>query len=195
MTSKSTCMTNTGERRRSSRRVLPMRSSRRFIRFLDGNRAIGRLLINLLFVADGVLSRPFFYLSLYLKENRADYYAALQRVRTHGDWEGWLRFYLIGVEAVARQATQTTQALSTLFQEDEARVRLVGRSAGTALRGVRRTPPPSYCLDDSPYTGSRPDVARHPARDGETGNEVVSRGKSRVERGDECMRTIASSSC
>ena len=102
--------------------------------FLDGNGRIGRLLINLLFVADGVLSRPFFYLSLYLNENRADYYDALQRVRTHGDWEGWLRFYLVGVEAVARQATQTTQALSTLFREDEARVRLVGRSAGTALR-------------------------------------------------------------
>jgi Fic family protein len=102
--------------------------------FLDGNGRIGRLLISLLFVADGVLRRPFFYLSLYLKENRADYYDALQRVRTHGDWEGWLHFYLVGVEAVARQATQTTQALSTLFQEDEARVRLVGRSAGTALR-------------------------------------------------------------
>lgn len=102
--------------------------------FLDGNGRLGRLLISLLFVADGVLRRPFFYLSLYLKENRSDYYDALQRVRTHGDWEGWLRFYLVGVEAVARQATHTTQALSSLFREDEVRVRLVGRSAATALR-------------------------------------------------------------
>ncbi len=102
--------------------------------FLDGNGRLGRLLISLMFVADGLLERPFFYLSLYLRENRADYYDALQRVRTHGDWEGWLRFYLVGVEVVARQATETTQALSTLFSDDEARVRLVGRSAGTALR-------------------------------------------------------------
>jgi Fic family protein len=102
--------------------------------FLDGNGRIGRLLISLMFVADGLLTRPFFYLSLYLRENRGDYYDALQRVRTHGDWEGWLRFFLVGVEAVARQATDTTQALSALFQEDEMRVRLLGRSASTALR-------------------------------------------------------------
>jgi Fic family protein len=102
--------------------------------FLDGNGRVGRLLVSLLFAADGVLQQPFFYLSLYLKENRADYYDALQRVRTHGDWEGWVRFYLIGVEAVARQATQTTQALFALLRDDEARVRGVGRSAGTALR-------------------------------------------------------------
>jgi Fic family protein len=102
--------------------------------FLDGNGRVGRLLVSLLFVADGVLQQPFFYLSLYLKENRADYYEALQRVRTHGDWEGWIRFYLIGVEAVARQATRTTQVLLALFRDDEARVFGVGRSAGTALR-------------------------------------------------------------
>lgn len=102
--------------------------------FLDGNGRLGRLLISLMFVADGLLQRPFFYLSLYLREHRADYYDALQRVRTHGDWEGWLLFYFVGVEVVARQATATTQALSTLFREDEARVHCVGRSAGTALR-------------------------------------------------------------
>lgn len=102
--------------------------------FLDGNGRLGRLLVSLMFVADGLLERPFFYLSLYLRENRADYYDALQRVRTHGDWEGWLLFYLVGVETVARQATETTRALSALFRDDEARVRHVGRSASTALR-------------------------------------------------------------
>jgi Fic family protein len=39
--------------------------------FLDGNGRIGRLLINLHLVVDGVLSRPFFYLSLYLRQNPA----------------------------------------------------------------------------------------------------------------------------
>ena len=101
--------------------------------FLDGNGRVGRLLISLIFVAERVLQRPFFYFSLYLKENRTDYYDALQRVRTHGDWERWIRFYLVGVEAVAHQATDTTQALGRLFKDDEARVRALGRSAGTAL--------------------------------------------------------------
>lgn len=102
--------------------------------FLDGNGRIGRLLVSLLLVVDGVLSRPFLYLSLYFKEHRADYYEALQRVRTHGDWEGWLRFYLIGVEAVADQAADTAAALVALFDHDRERIQRLGRAAGSALR-------------------------------------------------------------
>ncbi len=102
--------------------------------FLDGNGRIGRLLINLLFVVDGVLSQPFFYLSLYLCQKRGEYYDALQRIRTHGDWEGWLRFYLIGVEWVANEASRTTVALRDLFEEDQRRVAKLGRAAGSALQ-------------------------------------------------------------
>ncbi|MGE0353432.1 MAG: Fic family protein [Gemmatimonadales bacterium] len=101
--------------------------------FLDGNGRIGRLLITLLLCMEGVLSQPFLYLSLYFKQNRADYYDALQRVRTHGDWESWLRFYLSGVEEVATQATATARALLSLFETDRARVRKVGRGAASAL--------------------------------------------------------------
>jgi Fic family protein len=102
--------------------------------FLDGNGRIGRLLVSLMLVVDAVLSQPFLYLSLYLREHRADYYDALQRVRTHGDWEGWLRFYLIGVESVATQATDTVAALVSLFDRDRRRVEAIGRSALSALR-------------------------------------------------------------
>jgi Fic family protein len=101
--------------------------------FLDGNGRIGRLLISLLLVVDDVLTRPFLYLSLYFREHRAEYYDALQRVRTHGDWEGWLRFYVTGVEAVARQAGQATLDLIALFDEDRKRVQSLGRVAGTTL--------------------------------------------------------------
>lgn len=102
--------------------------------FLDGNGRIGRLLISLILVADGTLPHPFFYISLYFKQNRTDYYEALQRIRTHGDWEGWLRFFLIGVEAVADEATSTAESLSELFTTDRARVEKLGRAAPSALR-------------------------------------------------------------
>ena len=102
--------------------------------FLDGNGRIGRLLISLVLLADGVLPHPFFYISLYFKRNRADYYQALQRIRTHGDWEGWLRFFLIGTEAVANEATSTAEALSELFAADRARVERLGRAAPSALK-------------------------------------------------------------
>jgi Fic family protein len=101
--------------------------------FLDGNGRIGRLLISLILVTDGALTHPYFYISLYFKKNRADYYDALQRVRTHGDWEGWLRFFLIGVEAVAEEATQTAMTLSELFSSDRAKVESLGRAAASAL--------------------------------------------------------------
>jgi Fic family protein len=102
--------------------------------FLDGNGRIGRLLISLVLLADGALPHPFFYISLYFKQNRTDYYEALQRIRTHGDWEGWLRFFLIGAEAVANEATSTAESLSELFSTDRARIENLGRAAPSALR-------------------------------------------------------------
>ncbi len=103
--------------------------------FLDGNGRVGRLLVSLMLVVDGVgLSQPFLYLSLYFRENRADYYDALQRVRTHGDWEGWVGFYLIGVEDEANQAADTVRALVILFDQDRARIQGLGRATGSALQ-------------------------------------------------------------
>jgi Fic family protein len=102
--------------------------------FLDGNGRIGRLLISLMLVVDGGLTRPYFFISLYFKKNRSDYYQALQRIRTHGDWEGWIRFFLIGVEASALEATRIAEALSDLFVSDRARVEALGRAAPSATR-------------------------------------------------------------
>lgn len=99
--------------------------------FLDGNGRMGRMLITLILCANGVLTQPFLYLSLFFKLHREDYYAALQRVRTHGDWEGWMAFYLDGVDWTARQAIETTTELLTLFATDRARVTAEVRSAAT----------------------------------------------------------------
>src|SRR5215207_10045148 len=62
--------------------------------FLDGNGRLGRLLVTFLLCAEGALSEPLLYLSLYLKQNRARYYELLQQVRMEGDWERWLDFFL-----------------------------------------------------------------------------------------------------
>ena len=62
--------------------------------FLDGNGRVGRLLITFVLCAEGVLSEPLLYLSLYFKKHRDEYYRLLQEVRTDGDWEGWVRFLL-----------------------------------------------------------------------------------------------------
>ncbi len=104
--------------------------------FLDGNGRVGRLLITFLLCAEGALREPLLYLSLYLKDRRAEYYDALQRIRTDGDWEQWLRFFFRGVAAVANQGVGTIQKLITLFDTDRHRVQadLGARRALTALR-------------------------------------------------------------
>mgnify|MGYP001319181887 CR=1 FL=1 len=102
--------------------------------FLDGNGRLGRLLITLLLCAEGVLQEPLLYLSLYIKQNRETYYELLQRVRTEGDWESWLHFFLTGIYETANQAVSTSKRILDLFQSDQQRIESFGRSIGTTLR-------------------------------------------------------------
>ncbi|GMQ77366.1 MAG: Fic family protein [Gammaproteobacteria bacterium] len=102
--------------------------------FLDGNGRLGRLLITLILINEGVLREPLLYLSLYFKTRRSDYYDHLQRVRLQGDWEGWLRFFLQGVFETAQQAVESTRTVLELFQKDRARIEGLGRIAGSCLQ-------------------------------------------------------------
>jgi Fic family protein len=102
--------------------------------FLDGNGRLGRLLVLFIMIAEGALSSPLLYLSLYFKIRRTEYYEALQRVRTDGDWEGWLKFYLDGIAEVAGQASDTATKLLGIFREHSATIEGIGRSKGTAMK-------------------------------------------------------------
>jgi len=102
--------------------------------FLDGNGRLGRLLITFLLCAEGALREPLLYLSLYFKQHRQQYYDLLQSVRLTGDWEGWLRFFLTGVEETANQAGQTAKSLMLLAAVDEKRIQAIGKASSSALR-------------------------------------------------------------
>jgi Fic family protein len=102
--------------------------------FLDGNGRVGRLLITFLLCHAGVLREPTLYLSLYFKQKRDESYQLLDRVRTTGDWEVWLTFFLEGVRETADGAVATARRLVELFQRDRGRVQTGGRAAGSGLR-------------------------------------------------------------
>jgi Fic family protein len=102
--------------------------------FLDGNGRVGRLLITLLLIAEGVLARPLLYLSLYLKRHREVYYDHLQRIRVEGAWEDWLAFFLEGLIDVAESTTDTTKRLVAMIERDRRRIQQIGRGAATASR-------------------------------------------------------------
>ena len=102
--------------------------------FLDGNGRVGRLLVTFLLCHARVLRQPLLYLSLYLKQHRDEYYRLLQMVRTEGDWEEWIAFFLEGVAQTADGAVATARRLVELFAEDRGRIQARGRPAGSALR-------------------------------------------------------------
>ena len=89
----------------------------------DGNGRMGRLLITLLLVESGVLTRPLLYLSLFLKEHRQEYYELLNAVRFVGDYEAWITFFLRGVREVALGASRTARTVLEMREEHIQRVR------------------------------------------------------------------------
>lgn len=86
--------------------------------FLDGNGRIGRLLIATLFEHWGLLAEPLMYLSGYLKQHQAEYYRRLSNIRSEGDWEAWVTFFLEGVSVAAADAEHSIIEVASLIAAD-----------------------------------------------------------------------------
>ncbi|MBV8660604.1 MAG: Fic family protein [Candidatus Dependentiae bacterium] len=82
--------------------------------FLDGNGRIGRLLIILMLIDGKLLHNPVLYVSYYFKKHHFEYYQALDRVRTHGDFEGWIHYYLQAINQTALDAYIRTLNIQNL---------------------------------------------------------------------------------
>lgn len=107
--------------------------------FLDGNGRVGRLLITFLLCEKRILLKPVLYLSHYLKKHRAAYYEHLQAVRDAGDWEGWLTFFLKGIEEVSIEAADTARKILMLRELHRAQItENLGRAAGNGHRVLER---------------------------------------------------------
>ena len=99
--------------------------------FLDGNGRIGRLLISALFEHWGLLAEPLMYLSGYLKQHQLEYYRRLSAIRTDGDWESWVSFFLEGVATAAGDAEKNIIEVASLVAADRRRL-LQSPKAGSA---------------------------------------------------------------
>lgn len=103
--------------------------------FLDGNGRIGRLLITLSLVHDGVLEQPVLYPSYELKRRRNEYYSWLTRVREQGDYEGWIDFFIDCMLDSAQNAKKSMQQCAELHQSTEHLIAdRMGRRSGNGLR-------------------------------------------------------------
>jgi Fic family protein len=102
--------------------------------FLDGNGRIGRLLIAALVEHWGLLAEPLMYLSGYLKQNQAEYYRRLSAIRTDGDWEGWIAFFLEGVTVAATDAQHNIIEVASLIASDRRRLLETSKASPASYR-------------------------------------------------------------
>jgi Fic family protein len=100
--------------------------------FLDGNGRIGRLLIPLYLVSNGLLAKPSLYLSDFFERNRASYYDALTAVRGSNNLIHWIRFFLQGVFETATKGRDVFQAVLNLRTEVEHKILSLGKRAPNA---------------------------------------------------------------
>lgn len=84
---------------------------------LDGNGRVGRILIELQLVAQGLLPRPALGISNYFEKHKTEYYQRLQAVRERGEIDQWIRFFAIGVSQKARAARALLSDYRTLRAE------------------------------------------------------------------------------
>ncbi|MBN1698231.1 MAG: Fic family protein [Spirochaetales bacterium] len=112
--------------------------------FLDGNGRIGRLLITLYLVANGILEKPLLYLSDFFNKNKTLYYDNLTFVRTKNDLNQWIRFFLTGVIDTAENGVATLRkiiALKETIEHDH--IMKMGKRLQTGLallHGILRQP-------------------------------------------------------
>ena len=102
--------------------------------FLDGNGRIGRLLINLFLMEKKLLSYETLYISYFLKRNRVEYYDRLTEVRAKGNFEQWVKFFLLATYESAMDAIQTIDELVRLHNKNTEIVKSTGKAAKTIMK-------------------------------------------------------------
>src|ERR1035437_278164 len=102
--------------------------------FCDGNGRLGRLLITLQLVELGFLQKPALYLSAFFEKHKGSYYDALTMVRSSGNMEQWIKFFLSGVIDTAKNGKETLQAIVTLRKEYNEKILGFGKRIKLANR-------------------------------------------------------------
>jgi Fic family protein len=97
--------------------------------FEDGNGRLGRILILLGLCQHKALTVPLFNASLHFERNREQYYDSLLRVSTHGDWLGWIKFFVEGLRVAAVESLEKLDELAQLRRTYHQRLQSARNSA------------------------------------------------------------------
>ncbi len=85
--------------------------------FMDGNGRLARAVIPFFLFKKKLISSPLFYMSVYFKKHRLEYFERLFAITKENDWEGWIRFFLKGVIESAEQSIQKIGAIRSLYED------------------------------------------------------------------------------
>jgi Fic family protein len=96
--------------------------------FRDGNGRIGRMLVPLFLYEKKFLSRPMFYLSQYLDEQRAEYIARLRALNGARSWNEWTVFFLGALAEQAEANADKAHRILALYGHLKARTIALTRS-------------------------------------------------------------------
>jgi len=102
--------------------------------FLDGNGRIGRLLITLYLVSNGILNKPSLYLSDFFERNRTHYFDNLMIARTKNNLSQWLKFFLVGIIETATSSINVFKKIINLREDIE--TGKISRMGSKAKRGL-----------------------------------------------------------
>lgn len=130
--------------------------------FLDRNGRLGRLLITLMLINDGVLHSCLFYPSFQFKKNRSEYYRQLTSVRERGTYEEWIEFFCNSLLESAKDSVGSLKNLVDLHNRSTATItENLGRTAanGQRLLGILEEHP----IVDTAFIAAQLDIGRSSA--------------------------------
>jgi len=102
--------------------------------FLDGNGRIGRLLIILYLVSNGILNKPSLYLSDFFEKNRTYYFDNLMISRTKNNLSQWIKFFLVGIIETASSSINVFKKIIILREKTE--IEKISKMGSKSKRGL-----------------------------------------------------------
>ena len=102
--------------------------------FLDGNGRVGRLLIPLYLVSQGILKKPILYLSDFMENHRNLYYDNLMNVREKNDINQWFKFFLVGIIETSKKGIATFDSIMQLQKQNDIKIQGLGSRAANAQK-------------------------------------------------------------
>jgi len=132
--------------------------------FRDGNGRMGRLIIMLLLYKEGIMNNPFLYLSEYFNKYRDEYIEHLTDVRTTGNLNKWIQFFLDAIESQAQHSMNLIDSLEA-YRNDLRNISIANKNPKLDM----------VCgmLMENPYITSS-DVIKRMNVSGPTANKLLS---------------------